>query len=182
MKRLQAYSIALTLAAFTIISCKKHPNQLPPETQTGAGTFGCLVNGEIFWPAGAQLSGGSLQCNYQYVDKGYYFILIARNRKISNHIRSVGIFTDSLKIEEGSKLKLLPRKNGNPSGDYFKAVSAWEHELYQTDGGSNTGELWIKKLDTINQIVSGTFWFDATDANGQKVEVREGRFDVHYTR
>ncbi|MGC8751863.1 DUF6252 family protein [Hydrotalea sp.] len=45
-----------------------------------------------------------------------------------------------------------------------------------------TGELNIKKLDTVNQIVSGTFWFDAVNANGQKVQIREGRFDVRYTQ
>ncbi|MBW7840687.1 MAG: hypothetical protein H3C36_13855, partial [Chitinophagaceae bacterium] len=55
-------------------------------------------------------------------------------------------------------------------------------EQFNTEGGTYSGELWIKKLDPVNQIVSGTFWFDAVTANGQKVEVREGRFDVRYTQ
>lgn len=44
-----------------------------------------------------------------------------------------------------------------------------------------TGVLKITKLDTQQKIISGTFWFDAVNAAGEKVEVREGRFDMRYT-
>ena len=43
------------------------------------------------------------------------------------------------------------------------------------------GELKITKFDELNRIVSGTFWFDATNSDGEKVQVREGRFDMNYT-
>ena len=134
-------------------SCRKHKpvdpvSQLPPETQTGANTFGCLVDGKVFKPGGAQLSGGSLQCNYQFVNGGYYFVLIGRYRNNSNGTRSsVGLYTDSLIIHDGDKLNLKARVKGNPSGDYFKALSASQYELYETNGSSYTGELWIKKFD-----------------------------------
>lgn len=29
-------------------------------------------------------------------------------------------------------------------------------------------------------IISGTFWYDAINSTGQKVEVRNGRFDMHF--
>ena len=75
----------LLITLFTFSNCKKNKptnpvDELPPETQTGANTFGCLVNGQVFKPGGAQLSGGSLQCNYQFVNNGFYFILIGRYR------------------------------------------------------------------------------------------------------
>ena len=44
------------------------------------------------------------------------------------------------------------------------------------------GELIITKFDDVNQIMSGTFWFDAINKDGVKVEVREGRFDVHFIK
>lgn len=44
------------------------------------------------------------------------------------------------------------------------------------------GELYISNFDEINQIVSGTFWFDAVNNKGVKVEMREGRFDVQYVK
>ncbi|MEJ7676395.1 MAG: hypothetical protein WKG06_00640 [Segetibacter sp.] len=46
---------------------------------------------------------------------------------------------------------------------------------------SGTGELHITKFDETNRIVSGTFWFDGVNTNSEKVQVREGRFDMPYT-
>ena len=45
----------LLLAALLGLSqCKKHDPEsaLPPATQTGASTFGCLVNGQAWTPKG----------------------------------------------------------------------------------------------------------------------------------
>jgi hypothetical protein len=44
----------------------------------------------------------------------------------------------------------------------------------------NVGELKITKIDVSKSIVSGTFWFDAVNSKGEKVEIREGRFDWNY--
>lgn len=185
MKSLLFFITAVILSGS---SCKKHKpispvDQLPPETQTGANTFGCLVNGQVFKPGGAQLIGGSLQCNYQFVNGGYYFVLIGRNKKSSNYLSSVGIYTDSLTIHVDDKLNLKKRINGNPSADFFKAINASQYKQYETNGVEYSGELWIKHMDIATQIISGTFWFDAVDTvTGEKVEVREGRFDLHYTQ
>lgn len=177
----------LTFILLTSSHCKKNRpsnpiDQLPPETQTGANTFGCLVNGQVFKPGGAQLSGGSLSCNYQYLNGGFYFTLSAVKQPGGSSTQtSVSLFTDSLKINEGEKLILINRAKGKPYGQYLGTgtnINDWLHET----SVNSTGELWIKKLDPVNQIVSGTFWFDAVNANGQKVEIREGRFDVRYTQ
>jgi len=37
-------------------------------------------------------------------------------------------------------------------------------------------------LDVENNIVSGTFWFDAVNDPREIVEVREGRFDMRFTQ
>ncbi|MDP3665037.1 MAG: hypothetical protein Q8R50_00025, partial [Sediminibacterium sp.] len=53
MKTIQILFIVITTTCFTIISCKKSVNQLsllPPITNTGANTFGCLVNGVAMLP------------------------------------------------------------------------------------------------------------------------------------
>ena len=31
-----------------------------------------------------------------------------------------------------------------------------------------------------SRTLSGRFWFDATNSAGEKVEIREGRFDILY--
>ncbi|MBC7557338.1 MAG: hypothetical protein H7195_10295, partial [Chryseobacterium sp.] len=44
----------------------------------------------------------------------------------------------------------------------------------------NKGEVNITKLDRVNKIISGTFWFEATNENNpnDKVSVTDGRFDL----
>ncbi len=50
---------AAVLLTFSFAQCKKHHpppktelEKLPPITQTGANTFGCLLNGVAFTPGG----------------------------------------------------------------------------------------------------------------------------------
>jgi len=163
--------------------CKKNKpaiNQLPPATQTGARTFGCLVNGKVFKPKGDLFSGPIQSCAYQYNNGGYSFQLKAK-QDIGNGLLSIGIFTDSLPISQGEIIKLSePDVKGKSYGLYGKYISGSSSSLYYSQP-SGTGELHITKFDERNQIVSGTFWFDAVDSNGEKVEVREGRFDMPYT-
>ena len=53
---------------------------------------------------------------------------------------------------------------------------------YGTDS-TTTGQVTITHFDQLNQIVSGTFWFDAVEATkGDTVHVTNGRFDMHYTQ
>ncbi|MGQ0738421.1 MAG: hypothetical protein ACT4OJ_05115 [Bacteroidota bacterium] len=182
----QLFWALMALIFFNFGQCKKKKDELPPETQTGANTFGCLVNGQVFLPGGAQLSGGSLQCNYQYLGSrangGHYFVLSGRNQTSGNPLRSVSLYTDSLQLAENIKLTLKNRIKGNASGRYFGPQTDINIATYVTNENLYIGELWIKKLDTLNQIVSGTFWFDAVNSNNKKVEIRQGRFDVRYTR
>jgi Family of unknown function (DUF6252) len=187
MRLLPTLSIILTCIILTASNCKKNKpdnpvDQLPPETQIGANTFGCLVNGQVFKPGGAQLSGGSLSCNYQYLNGGYYFRLVGVNDNSVNR-KSIGIFTDSLRISEGATLILeKPFVKSKAYGLYsYSKTQPFLREDYETSE-IYKGEIKIKKLDPVNQIVSGTFWFDAVNGNGQKAEVREGRFDVRYTQ
>jgi len=76
----------LLILSLTLLSssCKKHVikpiDQLPPATQTGANTFGCLVNGAAFLPAGGDFSGPIKQCNYIYTSGGFSFDVGASNK------------------------------------------------------------------------------------------------------
>jgi len=82
---MNAQASALLLAALQgLAQCKKYDpspeEQLPPATQTGANTFGCLLNGQPWSPSGFNgvdnyrltydptYHGGSLQLRtYRYV-------------------------------------------------------------------------------------------------------------------
>lgn len=52
--------VIATLMLLCAASCKKDKaseDQLPPATQSGANTFGCLVNGKVFEPKGYDGTG-----------------------------------------------------------------------------------------------------------------------------
>jgi hypothetical protein len=75
-------TIALLLITFTLINCTKSDDQdqLPPITQTGANTFGAIVDGKIFVtkdktgyyppgggrPKGLEVTTGSSIPDYEY--------------------------------------------------------------------------------------------------------------------
>ncbi|MFZ1262245.1 MAG: hypothetical protein WAT34_01960, partial [Chitinophagaceae bacterium] len=44
--------LLISLAAVLLASCNKNVTELPPATQTGANTFGAMVNGAFWVPKG----------------------------------------------------------------------------------------------------------------------------------
>ncbi len=90
-------------------ACKKHTitpvNQLsllPPATQTGARTFGCLVNGQAYIPQNQNLlEGPDLQCNYIYTEGGYHLTVAGGNKNSAGVLSDVIVGTDSLAVAEG---------------------------------------------------------------------------------
>ncbi|MEJ8802063.1 DUF6252 family protein [Pontibacter sp. H249] len=180
MKHFLCFIILLLLAA---TSCKKEKvnpvDLLPAATQEGRNTFGCLVNGAAFTPKGSVFSGfgGPIQdCYYQFVRGGFHFHVSATDKSKGDVIFGVDINTDSLEIKEGAVISLTKGNRGEASGSY---IDGSVYKEYRTSYGA-TGELTITRLDEEKQIVSGTFWFDAVNKEGAKVEVREGRFDMKY--
>jgi len=186
MKRYLCLLLFISVSFF-FLACKKNIpaiDQLPPATQTGAHTFGCLVNGKIFKPKGDLFSGTISSSSYQYLNsslsKGYFFSVSAKNTS-SDFVKGVSINTDSLSIQQGQTIILEKYgKKGAAAGQFSIIGNDFIFHEYLTTP-SEKGELIITKLDSINRIVSGTFWFDAVNSNGEKVEVREGRFDMPYT-
>lgn len=181
------------LAIFTLIllsiACKKHVIQpqselskLPPATQTGANTFGCLVNGQAFTPQDKSIfEGPVLQCNYIYTAGGYYFTLLVGNKNSDNSVTGVNIETDSLAISEGQNIPLKIYSSGNAQGSYVVYYNTGGQNAYETNNAV-TGQLIITKFDAIKQIVSGTFYFDAINDKGDIMKITNGRFDMQYTK
>ena len=177
--------LALVYTALIAGSCKKNNDkspieQLPPETQTGANTFGCLIDGKAFIPKGDPFGGPIKKAFYQFVNGKYVFGISAR-RSENESSQVVGIGGDSIQITVGA-FDLASVGSGKMAGGYtYRDLSNLGGIQYGTTE-VHRGQLVIKKFDTLNQIVSGTFWFDAINASGQKIEVREGRFDLPYVR
>lgn len=168
--------LLLILTVFTLTSCDKDDNKpktelekLPPATQTGARTFGCLLDDVAFVPTKSNCSSF-----YQYVN-GYYFSLQG-NLYVNKEYILLGLSTDNLKIEEGKTYILQDKIDGNASAAYLNGNDSFYTSSIEK------GEMKISKLDLIKHIVSGTFWYDIKDGKGVTHKIREGRFDVPFTQ
>jgi hypothetical protein len=173
----------------TLFSCSKDDNksqkpidQLPPATQTGANTAGCLVNGEAFLPKGTSLGGPILSCFYQQDQDGYHFGLTISEKKTESRLVNVSLNPEQL--VENSTYSLVAITNGSANynsnfGEFIIYSNVTSDIRYNTTN-TYVGELKVTKLNIQQRIISGTFWYDAFDINNEKVEIREGRFDMHY--
>lgn len=146
--------------------------QLPPPTQVGANTFGCLLDGQVFIPGNTP---NPLDSQYQLISGEYYFAIDGAKKFANNDLISIGLGTLKLTIQEGATYQLFAQEDNKANGSFFF------NTFISYTSNTNTGEMKITKFDTINQIVSGTFWFDVLDNFGIKHEIREGRFDMRYT-
>ncbi len=155
------------------------PNdQLPPETQTGANTVGCLVNGQVFLPK-AEGINPEVNCFYQLVNGEYYFNMAFFDSRGS---ASTAVAIQNRKSQLIVGQTYILNKNINDNGDFMGSGGNYDlnpNNRFFTNT-VKTGELKITKLDPANSIISGTFWFDAINASGEVVEIRQGRFDWRY--
>ncbi|MFN4764550.1 hypothetical protein ACKGJN_15580 [Gillisia sp. Q332] len=177
-----AINLLLLILFLSINSCSKQDNCenpvdcLPPVTQTGANIAGCLVNGEILLPSGKSLGSGSvLHSQYVYYQNEYIFSITIRDR---DNNRLVQVRSGNIKLAEGEKYTLIEESDSNFSGVYIIGGAGSGIGYLTTQ--QESGEFEIIKLDESKNIISGTFWFDAINNDGEIVQVREGRFDVQY--
>ena len=153
-------------------------DQLPPETQNGANTVGCLVNGKVFIPHQEGLNA-ALSCDYFSDEDGYrYFNLVFKDSR-GTGVKTVSVRTGQIDFEENSVYVLNVANTMFPylGGGGVFSINASNYYFTNT---IKTGELKITHLDPQKSIISGTFWFDAVNEAGEQVEIRQGRFDMKY--
>ncbi len=157
-------------------SCKKTNTttdepQLPPETHTGAYTFGCKVDGKIFTASGkgGLLSDQSVWGGGVYSDSSVLIGASNSKQKFSFDLSvkyngSLGLLYTSTYPYNGS---FQDNSNGTIPGNF---------NTYSTDS-FQIGKVNLKYLIQAN-IVSGTFEMDAKNGNGKVIHITEGRFDI----
>ena len=168
-----------------LISCDNDDNKpktelekLPPATQTGAQTIGCLVNGKAFF------DNSSFNNFYQFID-GEYYLVINWDSDNSSGYKDGQLAISKTNIQEGQTYIL--NKSSYTDGDYTGAgatfVSTLSEFYGQYETNSNyTGQIHFTRFDTVNFIMSGTFEFQAKDILSEKtISVTNGRFDLNFT-
>ncbi|SNR40926.1 DUF6252 family protein [Flavobacterium sp. ov086] len=180
MRRLLSFFAILVV----LYSCDKDgsilndKDKLPAQTHTGANTVGCLVNGKVFLPHGKSGNTG-VNCFYQIEQGQHYFSLNFADYSNSKG-ELVALQTTKIDITEGAVYKLDKTFTTEP--DFIGAAGIYEPDFNNSfyTNTIQTGELKITHLDLSKSIISGTFWFNAVNSKGEKVEIKEGRFDWSY--
>ena len=177
MKPLKILYLPL-LFVFIQSSCKK--DKLPPETATGANTFGCKVNGVVYTPSGGDASVGWYPVEggvFQDVDGnvGLYIRTVSGNTKFIDlyikKVTSTGIYNLNF--------------NTAPYPIAVRAENYGYYEIQNSPGNSSRFVTntqyngWINIKYMANRIYAGTFEFTAyNQQTGETVTITEGRFDV----
>lgn len=181
MKKNNTLWLLLLALCSIFAACKKdHPpktelEKLPLITQTGANTFGCLLNGVAYTPGGGGVFGNVLSVQYDPTFQGGQFIIKTENTSNINSKRYVNLHADSISTVGIFQLA-------------FKSKYWINYDAIQSNGCTYSnyyenpisGSLLITKFDTSNRIVSGTFDFKFNNANCGTIEATQGRFDVKY--
>jgi hypothetical protein len=147
--------------------------QLPAATQTGANTFGCLLNGQAWTPKGriGLVSNFFLDYDPTY-RKGT--LSVAGYRYLKNDasdVQDIGLGSDSITAPGTYPLEdsihqtviFLDRKTGC--------------EYLQIGTPFRSGTLTITKLDMTKRIISGTFEFTIFKPGCDTIRATDGRFD-----
>jgi hypothetical protein len=183
--------INLLLLCFTIIlcssQCKKTNNppadQLPPITQTGANTFGCLINGNVWLPKGydGRFLNSRITIDPSYVD-GDLTVRVYRiedGKKVSMSLTSDSIkSTGTYLIKSPSRASFILLKSANDGSVSYCNASATN---YNNNNPYNiNGYIKVTRYDLTNRIFSGEFeiTFNNIDCGfGDPVKITQGRFD-----
>lgn len=150
--------------------------QLPPVTSTGAGTFGCRVNGKV-WVA---KNKGSFPHVYASFDKSNDNLV----NVVGNQIDNPSIFyTIGLQFFHNPTISSYPLYLFNYKGNSSVGASfidATNNKFWKTDSLTG-GYVIITRLDRINQIISGVFHFDCINTESHDtLHITDGRFDMNF--
>ncbi len=149
-----------------IIDPKTELEKLPPATQEGKSTFGCLVNGKAWvtnssTDALADYQSGSLQ-----IGAG-----------IHERERQQGMILAVLSgVGEGLSYDLT-------NDPQYEAKFSSKHSTglcFYDDNNTLSGNLTITKLDQTKLIISGVFYFTTFVSGCDTIKVTDGRFDILY--
>lgn len=163
-----------------LFSCKKEVNELPAATQTGANIFGARVNGELWIPQGFGVvpTAAILEARYS----GNNAILInARNFSTSPTEVEIEIYLKNVTKPGTYLLNQNTANFPNHSASYAYYV---ERRFTPTNewitNNQYTGKVEVTRLDTVNNIISGTFEFNAINLynSPQPITITDGRFDA----
>ncbi|AWW29426.1 hypothetical protein DN752_04295 [Echinicola strongylocentroti] len=147
---------------------KTELEKLPPITQTGENTFGCLVKGK------AMFSKNTLFATAIYQGG---FIQIHSSMDIGDTTQNVSIIIPD-PFEEYIDYNL----SGEAPSNRAKYLKYNDHNECRYEAEDTfDGLINFSRIDKTNFIVSGTFEFSTVSGTCDTVRITDGRFDIKYS-
>jgi hypothetical protein len=174
----QTWYAFLFLLLISNTRCKKSappPNILPPVTEEGKNTFGCKVNGEVWRP---YANCGIFLGRCAELDFEVFHIDTLHKLPISFYLKTENN-TDSSGFEmvtRGTNIMQTGNIIDSVELVFFKLGS----QYYNHPPNHSSGIVNVTKLDTVNNIMAGTFSFILYNSNNDSVVVSDGRFDLTF--
>lgn len=172
-------SLIICSLVLLLAGCRKHKYsieeelaKLPPVTQTGAHTFGCLINGKAYRPKGFRGFKPSFMI---IADPSYFGNLDIRTYNYGDGKKeSLNIFCYDIKTEPGTY-----EINGKSRIWVFYENEVTNCNLLPDSSSYMSGFLKISKYDTRNGIIAGEFECKIYDqkTSCDTIRITNGRFD-----
>lgn len=160
MNRIRILKLLFIITIIT--SCSNDDNspknlidQLPPETQTGANTFGFLANGKPTNITNTSNQTAIYQGGFIQFGGGSIYMIVS----------------DSFTVGNQNNLRGKARYFVDPNpqlGCHYEFGDAYE------------GYVTFTKIDKVNYIISGTFEFSTITDDCEDIQITNGRFDLEY--
>lgn len=174
--------LVLLVSIFILSSCNENDvksNQievLPEETQEGLNTMGALINGGDVWLPSLRLEA-HLETYFTGITN-FERIIILSERENNGFIESLTILHESDEIIQEGVPYPIYKVNNSLIQDFAAFVNSVD--TYR----SATGRITFTKFDRENNIISGTFEFDAYNdlTSAPPILFTAGRFDISFTR
>ncbi|VBB45136.1 exported hypothetical protein [uncultured Paludibacter sp.] len=170
MKKL--FFLLIVICQLCLASCEEVDfNRMPTETQTGKGTFGCYVDGNLFV---GPVYGFKVVNTAKYDTINKKLEIVIRGKINNKKFGDISLLTDNIEIN-----KILPLSVGIYS---LKDSISQECLNYMVKNGGN---IIFTRFDTEKNIVSGRFNltgicmdYHYNPVEGNVVQITDGRFDL----
>ena len=163
-------SLLILLNLSSCVSCddKKIWDTLPPETQTGANTLGCIIDGELFI-GGYYASWMTPVLGVEYDTDSDKLYIGAYGKMNDNPAGSINIVINH------------PTQTGTQTIENIGYYPTTNISLCLEYLASANKEVFITNFDTVNKTVSGRFQFVGYCIDSTNVKrITQGRFDLKF--
>lgn len=151
---------------------------LPPESQTGKGTCGCLVNGKVFVAPFTTSANG----DWQSINKLAVSSTMRLNGNDATQLFSFATVLNG-RLFDTQKFVMISAANPPPvfSPGTNQFIADADDKCYYSGNYTKTGQVELVKFDGVARIAAGRFAFTLYEPGGcDTLRVTNGRFDVKF--